>query len=84
MGEVKRKRPWEQEQMDAENNMLETFFRQLILSTCIILGVLIVLSTKHQEAFKQIVHSELTKTIDLKSADAFINEIKETASRYIR
>jgi len=82
MGEVKRKRPWEQEANEIENSTFETFLRQLVLCTFILIGLFIVLNAKGNPNLRQRIQIELTKNIQLQDAESIINYVKSTVNDY--
>lgn len=83
MGEVKRKRPWEQEQNEIENSTFETFLRQLVLCTFILMGLLIVLNSKSNINLRERITIELTKNIQFKDAESLIDYVKSTVDDYL-
>lgn len=83
VGEVRRKRPWEEKQNEIENNMFEKFFQQLILCTMILIGILIVLHRNNNSELKQLISGQLNKSIQLQEIYSLVDDVKEKVSHYI-
>ncbi|MDF2593855.1 MAG: hypothetical protein K0R69_196 [Clostridia bacterium] len=83
VGEVRRKRPWEEKQNEIENNMFEKFLQQLILCTIILIGILIVLHRNNNSELKQLISGQLNKSIQLQEIYSLVDEVKEKVSHYI-
>ncbi|MDF2877173.1 MAG: hypothetical protein K0S30_269 [Clostridia bacterium] len=83
MGEVRRKRPWEEKQSEPENNVFEKFLQQLILCTVILIGILIALHRNNNSELKQLISVQLSKSIQLQEIYSLVDEVKDKVSHYI-
>ena len=83
MGEVKRKRPWENEEIQEDNDALRRFLHQIILCTLISIGILIAIQINPNNYWKQWMSRELTKDIQVQQVYSFVDHMKKTIAYYI-
>jgi hypothetical protein len=84
MGEVRRKRPWEEEQEQVDGSVLETFLQQIVLCAFILIGLFIILNAQNSTNLRKVINTELTKNIELNDADVLIDYVKSSVNEYIR
>ena len=82
MGQVRRKRPWE-ENIEDDKNFLAEFIGQMIICTFLCIGVLIMLNTNESAKWQKLIKQEVTKEINTEDVYAFIAQAKETLDHYI-
>ena len=84
MGEIKRKRPWESEEIQMEEGMQNTLILQFTASLVIAMGIIVGLNTQNNNAFREMIKIELKKNIEIQDISAAAQYVKMLTDDYMR
>lgn len=82
MGEVRRKRPWEDRPSTDENEEANSFVIRIIICTLIIGSILITKGVKSTDNIKAWIHTELMRSVSVEEVTMLRQRLEEIVSQY--
>ncbi|PHV71490.1 hypothetical protein CS063_05430 [Sporanaerobium hydrogeniformans] len=82
MGEVKRKRPWEDKPKEEPTTFANDLLNQILICTVIGIGAFLVLNTKESTKWKDTFQQEISKNIEIEDLQKWVKKGREVIRDY--